>query len=139
MNHHSTIGKSIKIKGEITAADPLYILGCVEGTISAPTERVTVEKEGKVKADISAREVLIMGEVCGNLDGADRVEIRKNGSLMGKLAAHRICIEEGALLTGNIDVRMPVEKDKPAQHEKPHLVSEKEDAIATAELSLAGD
>ena len=137
-SEHSMIGKSTRFKGEIVASEPLYILGSVEGTISSPT-RVTVEKEGKVNADISAREILIMGEVCGNLDGADRVEIRKGGSLTGNLAAHRICIEEGALLTGVIDVRTPVAKDNLAQHEKTHLVSNREDAIATAELSLAGD
>jgi cytoskeletal protein CcmA (bactofilin family) len=138
-SEHSMIGKSTRFKGEIVASEPLYILGTVEGTIISPTNRVTVEKEGKVNADISAREILIMGEVCGNLDGADRVEIRKGGSLTGNLAAHRICIEEGALLTGMIDVRRPVEKDNPAQHEKPRLVSDREAAIAPAELSLAGD
>src|SRR5262244_666767 len=90
---HSMIGKSIKIKGEITTSDPLYISGSVEGTIISPTHRVTVEKEGKVAADINAREILIMGEVCGNLDGAHRVEIRRDGSLTGNLAAHRICVE----------------------------------------------
>jgi len=132
---HSMIGKSTRIKGEIVASEPLYILGSVEGTISSST-RVIVEKEGKVKADISAREILILGEVYGDLDGADRVEIRKGGSLTGNLAAHRLCIEEGALLTGIIDVRNPVENDDPAQHEKPHLVQE---AIAIAELSPTGD
>src|SRR6266481_6161010 len=75
-NQYSMIGKSIVIKGEIVASDPLYVYGSVEGSISAPAHRVTVGKEGKVKADISARDVVIMGEVCGNLEASERAEIR---------------------------------------------------------------
>lgn len=103
-SQHSTIGKSIAIKGEVTASDPLYVYGRVEGLINAEAQRVTIGKEGKVKADISAREVVIMGEVCGNLDGGQRVEIRSGGSLTGDLTAQRICIEDGAILKGAIDV-----------------------------------
>ena len=112
-NQHSMIGKSIVIKGEITASDPVYIDGRVEGLINAPTQRVTIGREGKVKADISAREVVIMGEVCGNLDGGDRVEIRSNGSLTGDLAAHRVCIEDGAYLKGSIDIRKADKAEEP--------------------------
>jgi cytoskeletal protein CcmA (bactofilin family) len=111
-NQHSFIGKSIVIKGEIEAADPVYIYGRVEGLINAPAHRVTVGKDGKVEADINAREVVIMGEVRGNLNGGDRVEIRTEGSLTGDLAAHRICIEDGAFLNGKIDVRKTSEQDK---------------------------
>jgi cytoskeletal protein CcmA (bactofilin family) len=103
-NQHSFIGKSIVIKGEIEASDPLYIYGRVEGLINAPAHRVTVGKDGKVEADINAREVVIMGEVLGNLNGGDRVEIRTDGSLTGDLAAQRICIEDGAILNGRVDV-----------------------------------
>jgi cytoskeletal protein CcmA (bactofilin family) len=102
---HSMIGKSIVIKGEITASDPLYIYGRVEGTIKAPAQRVTVGKEGKLKASVSAREVVIMGEVSGNVDGGHRVEVRAEGVLVGDVAAERICIEDGAVVKGVIDVR----------------------------------
>jgi cytoskeletal protein CcmA (bactofilin family) len=71
---------------------------------------VTIGKEGMVKADISAREVVIMGEVCGNLDARERVEIRGEGSLMGDLSTSRIFIEEGAVLSGKIDVHKPSKK-----------------------------
>jgi cytoskeletal protein CcmA (bactofilin family) len=106
------IGKSISIKGEIVASDPVYVYGSVEGSINAPEHRVTVGKEGRVKADISAREVVIMGDVCGNLEGGERVEIRSDGSLMGNLATRRVYIEEGAVLSGVIDVRKPSKKEK---------------------------
>ena len=92
-NQHSVIGTSIKIKGTITASDPVYVYGSVEGSISAPAHRVTVGKEGKVKANISAREVVIMGDVQGNLESGERVEIRCDGSLTGDLTTRRIYIE----------------------------------------------
>jgi cytoskeletal protein CcmA (bactofilin family) len=111
-NQYSMIGKSIQIKGEIVASDPVYVYGNVEGSITAPEHRVTIGKEGRVKADISAREVVIMGDVCGNLEGGERVEIRGDGSLIGNLATRRIYIEEGAVLSGVIDVRKPSKKEK---------------------------
>jgi cytoskeletal protein CcmA (bactofilin family) len=132
-NGHSMIGKSIVIKGEISASDPVYIYGCVEGTIHAPAQRVTIGKEGKAKADISAREVVIMGDVCGNLDAGYRVEIRSNGSLTGDLAAPRVCIEEGASLKGVIDVRQSSEED----NSEVQAALEQEDAAAAEEEDLA--
>jgi len=111
-SQYSMIGKSIVIKGEIVAADPLYVYGTVEGTIDAPEHRVTIGKEGRVKADIRAREVVIMGDVCGNLEGRERVEIRSEGSLMGDLSTSRIYIEEGAVLSGSIDVHKPSKKER---------------------------
>jgi cytoskeletal protein CcmA (bactofilin family) len=111
-NQYSMIGKSIRIKGEIVASDPVYVYGTVEGSINAPEHRVTIGKEGRVKADIHAREVVIMGEVCGNLDGRERVEIRSDGSLLGDLSTSRVFIEEGAVLSGSIDVHKPSKKEK---------------------------
>lgn len=135
--NHSLIGKSIKIKGVIAASDPLYIYGSVEGSINAPAHRVTVGKDGKVKADISAREVVIMGDVHGNLEGGYRVEIRSDGSVTGDMAAHRVCIEDGAFLKGAIDVRQPSEKDKRAAQAEPAPAVETEETAVTAEPSLA--
>ena len=126
-SQYSMIGKSMVIKGEITATDPLHINGRVEGKINAPEQRVTIGKEGAVKADISAREVVIMGDVCGNLKGSDRVEIRSDGSLMGELVAHRVCIEDGAFLKGAVDVRRPAKEAKPESQQVP-LVDPHEDA-----------
>ena len=121
LSQHSTIGKGIVIKGEIAATDPVYIYGSVEGSISAPSHRVTVGKEGKVKADITAREVVVMGEVCGNLNGGDRVEIRSEGSLTGDLSTHRICIEDGAVVKGSVDIRKPSKKEKAEAQENGEL------------------
>src|SRR4051812_24346759 len=97
-NQYTMIGKSIRIKGEIVASDPIYIYGSIEGSISAPAHRVTIGKEGTVKADIDAREVVIMGDVCGKVHSDERVEIRSEGSLLGNLSTKRLCVEEGAVL-----------------------------------------
>jgi cytoskeletal protein CcmA (bactofilin family) len=113
-NQYTMIGKSIRIKGEIAASDPIYIYGSVEGSISASAHRVTIGKEGTVKADIAAREVVIMGDVCGKVQSDERIEIRSEGSLLGNLSTKRLCVEEGAVLQGTIDVHMPAEKAKPA-------------------------
>ena len=136
---NSMIGESIMIKGEIVASEPLYILGSVQGTINAPNDRVTVGKEGKVNADISARENVIMGEVCGNLDCADRVEIRKGGSLTGNLAAYRISIEDGAFLNGAVDVRTPIEKGMAEADREPDSELDYVASSPMVELKLAGD
>jgi cytoskeletal protein CcmA (bactofilin family) len=136
VNQHSMIGKSIAIKGEIVSSDALYIEGCVEGSINAPENRVTIGREGKVKADISAREVVIMGDVCGNLIGGDRVEIRSDGSLTGDLTAHRLCIEDGAFLKGAIDVIPPRVTEKAEAQEGPRSALEPGDAIPAEEPDL---
>jgi cytoskeletal protein CcmA (bactofilin family) len=123
-NQYSMIGSSIKIKGTITASDPVYIYGSVEGAIAAPAHRVTVGTEGKVKADINAREVVIMGEVQGNLESGERVEIRCDGSLHGDLVTRRIYVEDGATLSGSIDVQRPEKAEKAAVQEESQTVLE---------------
>ncbi len=115
---HSMIGKTIVIKGEITAADPIYIYGTIEGSVSAPAHRVTVGRDGNVKANISAREVIVMGDVRGKLEGSYRVEIRADGSHTGELTAHRVCVEEGAVLKGTIDIHKAPEPAKTDVKEK---------------------
>ena len=134
-SQYTMIGKSIRIKAEIAASDPIYIYGSVEGTISAPAHRVTIGKEGTVKADIAAREVVIMGDVCGKVNSDERVEIRAEGSLLGDLATKRLCVEEGAVLQGTIDVHMPAEKAKPPVSAKPAPAPA--DAEAEKDLALS--
>jgi cytoskeletal protein CcmA (bactofilin family) len=132
---HSMIGKSIVVKGEITATDPLYVYGRVEGMIKAPTQRVTVGKEGKLKASVSAREVVIIGEVNGNVEGTHRVEVRTEGSVSGDLAAERILIEDGAIVKGRIDVRMAATNNKvTAEEEAAPIAEESDDAVAEFEF-----
>lgn len=103
----ASIGKSLVIKGEVIGAESLYIEGRVEGSInlSGAANRVTVGKAGVVVADLSAREIVIMGRVSGNVVATDRVEIRGDGWLTGDVVTHRINIEDGAFFKGSIDIQ----------------------------------
>jgi cytoskeletal protein CcmA (bactofilin family) len=109
----ATIGKGLFIKGEITGSESLYIDGKVEGAINLPGNRVTIGRNGQVGANITAREVVVLGKVRGNVSATDRVDIRAEGSLNGDVAAARISIEDGAFFKGGIDIRKP--DAKPAQ------------------------
>jgi cytoskeletal protein CcmA (bactofilin family) len=103
----ATIGKSLFVKGEVSGSESLYIDGKVEGTINLPGNRVTVGRNGQVAANITAREVVVLGKVRGNIQASDRVDIRSEGSLTGDVAAARISIEDGAYFKGGIDIRKP--------------------------------
>ena len=103
----ATIGKSLFVKGEVTGSESLFVDGKVEGTISLPGNRVTVGRNGQVAANITAREVVVLGKVRGNIQASDRVDIRSEGSLTGDVIAARISIEDGAFFKGSIDIRKP--------------------------------
>jgi cytoskeletal protein CcmA (bactofilin family) len=105
----ATIGKSLIVKGEVSGSESLYIDGKVEGAINLPGNRVTVGRNGQVAANITAREVVVLGKVRGNIHASDRVDIRSEGSLTGDVAAARISIEDGAYFKGGIDIRKPGE------------------------------
>ena len=101
----STIGKSLLIKGEITGLGSIRIEGKVEGSIALPNDRVTVGRSGRVSANIAAQDIVVLGEVLGNCNASDHLDIRCEGSLYGDVVVSRISVEEGAYLTGSIDIR----------------------------------
>jgi cytoskeletal protein CcmA (bactofilin family) len=105
VSDQATIGKSLEIKGEIIGSESLYIDGKVDGEINLPGSRVTVGPEAQVSANISAREVVVLGNVNGNINASDRVDIRSKASLTGYVNAHRINIGDGALLKGDMDIK----------------------------------
>ena len=111
----ATIGKSLVIKGEVSGSESLYIDGKIEGTINLSGNRVTVGRNGQVSANITAREIVVLGKVRGNMTASDRVDIRSEGSLTGDVAAQRISIEDGAFFKGGIDIRKPDTANKPAE------------------------
>ena len=82
----------------------------MEGSINLPGNRVTVGRNGVVSANISAREIVVLGKVRGNITASDRVDIRGEGSLTGDVVAQRISIEDGAYFKGGIDIRKPGQK-----------------------------
>ena len=121
----ATIGKGLTVRGEITGTESLLIEGRVEGSVNIPGERVTVGPNGRVIASmtasmnvcITAREIIVLGNVTGNVS-ADRVEIRVEGSLTGDISTARISIADGALFRGGIDIRES--SGKPAAGTGPH-------------------
>jgi len=120
----ATIGKSLIVKGEVSGSESLYIDGKVEGAINLPGNRVTVGRNGQVAANITAREVVVLGKVRGNIQASERVDILSEGSLTGDVAAARISIEDGAFFKGGIDIRKPGDTKNGAAAE-PALVEAK--------------
>ncbi len=130
----ATIGRTLVIKGEISGSEALYIDGRIEGKITMPESRVTVGRNGKVDASISAREVVVMGKVTGNIECSDRVDIRSEGSVTGDVSTARISVEDGAVLKGGIQVRSADTKhqSKPADSAKAGEVQKSLSATASA-------
>jgi cytoskeletal protein CcmA (bactofilin family) len=114
----ANIGRTLVIKGEVSGAESLFIDGHVEGTISFPDNRVTIGRNGSVAANISAKEVVIMGKVQGNVECADRLDLRSEGVLSGDVVTHRISVEEGAVLKGGVEVRTPEKKEQKTQNQQ---------------------
>lgn len=100
-----SIGRTVVIKGEVSGSEPLYIDGTIEGKIHFADHRVTIGRHGKVTANISAKEVVIMGSVKGNIECSDRVDVRAEGSLIGDVLTRRISVEDGAVLKGSVQVQ----------------------------------
>jgi cytoskeletal protein CcmA (bactofilin family) len=119
----ATIGRTLVIKGELSGAEALYIDGRIEGKISFPDNRVTIGRNGSVQANITAREVVVMGKVSGNIECSDRVDIRSEGSVTGDVSTVRISVEDGAVLKGGIEVRSSDRKQqsqaKSSEEKKP--------------------
>jgi cytoskeletal protein CcmA (bactofilin family) len=131
----ATIGRSLVIKGELSGAESLYIDGRIEGTIQVADHRVTIGRNGVVHANITAREVVIMGKVQGNIQCTDRVDIRSEGSLIGDITTQRVSVEEGAMLKGSVEVKVAEKKiEKP----KSHSMEVKAPEVKTEEAKTEG-
>jgi cytoskeletal protein CcmA (bactofilin family) len=98
------LGASLHVKGEITGNEDLAIDGTVEGLVHLEDRKLTIGPSAKVTADIIAREVAVFGNVKGNLRARDRIEIKKDGSVVGDLTTARIMIEDGAYFKGSIEI-----------------------------------
>src|ERR1700733_12158620 len=111
------LGATLHVKGEITGNEDLHINGTVEGLVQLEDRKLTVGASAKVTADIIAREVVVYGNVKGNLRARDRIEIKKDGSVVGDLTTARIMIEDGAYFKGSIEIDKTGDagdSDKPA-------------------------
>jgi cytoskeletal protein CcmA (bactofilin family) len=112
-NGSATIGKAVMVKGQIFSREDLVIDGEVEGTVEAQEHRVTVGPNGKVHAGVKAREIMVLGTIHGNVEAADKIDIRKDAKLVGDIKTARILIEDGAYFKGSIDITKAEPKPQP--------------------------
>jgi cytoskeletal protein CcmA (bactofilin family) len=99
------IGKSVVIKGELSGSEDLTIEGHVEGRIDLKGNVLTIGPNGKIKAEVFAKSVVVLGEVTGNVTASEKVDIRDNGSVDGDIASPRVAIAEGAHFRGSVDMQ----------------------------------
>jgi len=99
------IGKSVVIKGELSGSEDLTIEGHVEGKIELHDHVLTIGPNGKIKAQILAKAVIVLGEVAGNVSATEKIDIRDNGSVEGDIVSPRVAIAEGALFRGSVDMQ----------------------------------
>lgn len=97
------ISQGIKIRGEVTGKEDLFVDGTLEGKLDLANASVTVGPNGKVKADIVAREVVVRGNVEGKIDGSERVQLWNTGRVTGEVKTERLAIEDGAVLRGKVE------------------------------------
>jgi cytoskeletal protein CcmA (bactofilin family) len=103
----ASIGKAVKVVGQIFSREDLYVDGDVEGTIEALEHKLTVGPNGTVQAAVKAREVVALGAIKGNVEATEKIEIRKDAKLTGDIRTARIIIEDGAYFKGSIDIVKP--------------------------------
>src|SRR5882672_4140164 len=112
------IGKSVVIKGELNGSEDLTIEGHVEGTIQLREHVLTIGPNGRIKAQVFAKSVIVLGEVMGNVTASDKVDIRDNGSVDGDIISPRVAIAEGAHFRGSVDMQRKSGAAQPAKPAK---------------------
>ena len=118
----ATIGKSVIVRGELSGSEDLYVDGEVEGSISLRGQSLTIGPNGRVRANLEARNVIVHGRVDGNVTASDRVDLRKSASLTGDVSTARVAIEDGAYFKGTIDIQ---KTETPAKVEpKPQAITD---------------
>jgi len=127
----ANIGKSISIKGDLTGNEDMVIEGQVEGKVDLPNNQLTVGADGKVKAEIHAKSVVVVGHVDGNVFGLERIEIQATGRVEGDVTSPKLVVAEGAQLNGAIQMS---QKGNPTATASP----EKTGAPTSPEVRKAG-
>jgi cytoskeletal protein CcmA (bactofilin family) len=100
----AVLGKSVILKGQIISREDLTIDGEVEGTVELKEHRLTIGPNGKVKANVKARELVVIGTIQGDVEITDKIDIRREAKLVGDIKTARVVIEDGAYFKGNIDI-----------------------------------
>jgi cytoskeletal protein CcmA (bactofilin family) len=114
----NVVGVGLLIKGQISGNEGLLVDGRIEGSIHLGDGVLTVGSSGKLTADIVAREVIVYGELKGNVAARERIEIKKDASVVGDLTTGRIAIEDGANFKGSVEILKAIDaasREKPSQ------------------------
>jgi cytoskeletal protein CcmA (bactofilin family) len=98
------LGKSLAIKGELSASEDLTLYGQMEGTITLPNHTLSIGPHANIRASVSAKAVVIMGSVTGNVAAGERIEIQATGSVSGDIASPRLVVADGGRLNGKVDM-----------------------------------
>jgi cytoskeletal protein CcmA (bactofilin family) len=115
----ATVGKAVKIVGQIYSKEDLFVDGEIEGTVEALEHKLTIGPHGTVHASIKAREVVALGNITGNVEASDKIEIHKEAKLVGDIRTARIIIEDGAYFKGSIDIVKPEPAKPPVKPAAP--------------------
>lgn len=109
------IGKAVLIKGQIYSKEDMFLDGQIEGSIEMPANRLTIGRNGRVQANVVAREVEVQGSIQGDIEAREKITIRGNANVIGNLKSASISIEDGAYFKGSIDIVRPVPEKTPAR------------------------
>jgi cytoskeletal protein CcmA (bactofilin family) len=101
------LGKSVVIKGELSGSEDLTLYGQMEGSIKLPDHTLTIGPHADIKAQVSARSVVIMGAVTGNVTAGEKVEIGATGSVTGDISSPRLAIADGGCFRGRVEMPVP--------------------------------
>lgn len=123
----ATIGPSIFIKGDLSGEEDLIIEGRVEGKVDLKQNNVTIGKNGRVKADIFGRVVIVEGEVDGNVFAREQAILRQSGAIRGNITAPRVVLEDGSRFKGSIDME-PKDADRHGSTQAPQPVQQQREA-----------
>lgn len=115
----AVIGKSVQIRGEVKGNEDLLVDGLVEGTISLTESRLTIGAHAHVKANLTARDVVVLGTLVGDIQAAGRVELRAGCMMTGDIHAGRLSVEENAIFSGKVELSGGSSQSSAGGTEKP--------------------
>ena len=127
----TVIGKSVIIRGELSGSEDLYIDGDVEGTITLEESRLTIGPNARIRADINVRDIIVFGQLTGNVQAAGRVDLRQSAQVKGDILAGRLSIVESAVLTGRVELKLSAEGQQKPSTPVPAAVVAPAEASAT--------
>lgn len=127
------IGKSVLIKGELSGSEDLYFDGEVEGSIDLGAHSLTIGPNGRIRANVRAKHVVVNGKVDGNISGSERVELRRSALMVGDIVTQRVVVEDGAFFKGQIDIQREAGREIPK--EVPRSAAQSASASATVTAS----